>query len=172
MCATWRINHPDYYKPPITDLDGVKAMGEEVRQKGFTALKTNTFDYDANGKPTGYRPGFGIPFEPGLNIERKQLRDLRTHLEAMRDGAGPDVIDFLTVADGAHCPALEVWGNDAQIVFESDISGSSWLFHITGTATGLGSMQDMMSGANSREADMAIGDGELIPRQPEYLKFG
>ena len=90
-CATWRINQPDYYPPAITHLDGVKAMGEEVRQKGFTALKTNTFDYDANGKPTGYRPGFGIPFEPGLNIERKQLRDLRTHLEAMRDGAGPDV---------------------------------------------------------------------------------
>ena len=90
-CATWRINQPDYYPPAITDLDGVKAMGEEVREKGYTALKTNTFNYDENGKPTGYRPGFGTPFEPGLNIERKQLRDLRTHLEAMRDGAGPDV---------------------------------------------------------------------------------
>ena len=90
-CATWRINQPAYYPPAITDLDGVKAMGAEVREKGFTALKTNTFDYDEHGKPSGYRPGFGIPFEPGLNIERKQLRDLRTHLEAMRDGAGPDV---------------------------------------------------------------------------------
>lgn len=90
-CATWRINQPDYYPPAITDLDGVKAMGEEVRERGYTALKTNTFNYDENGKPTGYRPGFGTPFEPGLNIERKQLRDLRTHLEAMRDGAGPDV---------------------------------------------------------------------------------
>ncbi len=90
-CASWRINQPDYYPPAITDLDGVKAIAAEVREKGFTAFKTNTFDYDANGKPTGYRPGFGIPFEPGLNVERKQLRDLRTHLEAMRDGAGPDI---------------------------------------------------------------------------------
>ena len=90
-CASWRINQPDYYPPAITDLDGVKAIAAEVREKGFTAFKTNTFDYDANGRPTGYRPGFGIPFEPGLNVERKQLRDLRTHLEAMRDGAGPDV---------------------------------------------------------------------------------
>jgi galactonate dehydratase len=90
-CATWRINQPDYYPPAITDLDGVKAMGTEVREKGFTALKTNTFDYDATGKPSGYRPGFGVPFEPGLNVERKQLRDLRTHLEAMREGAGPDI---------------------------------------------------------------------------------
>ena len=35
-CATWRINHPDWYKPPITDLDGVKAIGREVREKKFT----------------------------------------------------------------------------------------------------------------------------------------
>ena len=90
-CATWRINQPDYYPPAITDLDGVKAMGAEVREKGFTALKTNTFLYDASGKPSGYRPGFGVPFEPGLNAERKMLRDLCMHLEAMRDGAGPDV---------------------------------------------------------------------------------
>src|SRR5581483_4049142 len=44
-CATWRINHPDWYKPPITSLDGVKAIGREVRDKGFTALKTNIFVY-------------------------------------------------------------------------------------------------------------------------------
>ncbi len=43
-CATWRINQPDYYPPAINDLDGVKAMGEEVREKGYTALKTNTFN--------------------------------------------------------------------------------------------------------------------------------
>src|SRR5579863_5123645 len=89
-CATWRINHPTWYKPPITDLDGVKAIGGEVREKKFTALKTNIFTYDA-GKPQGWRPGFGVPFEPGINVDRKVLRDLRLHLEAIRDGAGPDV---------------------------------------------------------------------------------
>src|ERR1700674_1313939 len=88
--ATWRINHPDWYKPPISDLDGVKAIGREVRDKKFTALKTNIFTYDA-GKPKGWRPGFGVPFEPGLNVERGVLRNLVMHLEAMRDGAGPDV---------------------------------------------------------------------------------
>ncbi len=41
-CATWRINHPTYYKPEITSLDGVKAIGREVRQKGFAACKTKT----------------------------------------------------------------------------------------------------------------------------------
>ena len=91
-CATWRINHPGYYKPAITDLDGVKAMGREVREKGFTALKTNIFVYDdAKKNPKGWRPGFGSPNYPELNIDRNVLRNLRMHLEAFREGAGPDV---------------------------------------------------------------------------------
>jgi galactonate dehydratase len=91
-CATWRINLPAVYKPAITDLDGVKALGREVRDKGFTALKTNIFKYDAEGKNArGWVPGFAIPFAPDLNVERDVLRNMVEHLEAMRDGAGPDV---------------------------------------------------------------------------------
>src|SRR6267142_334119 len=67
-----------------------KAIGREVREKGFTALKTNIFVY-ADGKPQGWRPGFGSPFEPEINVDRKVLRNLCMHLEAIRDGAGPDV---------------------------------------------------------------------------------
>jgi galactonate dehydratase len=89
-CATWRINHPEYYKPPIVDLDGVKAIGQEVRARGFGALKTNIFTYE-NGKPYGWRPGFGRPFYPELNVDKPLLRNLRIHLDALRDGAGPDV---------------------------------------------------------------------------------
>ena len=89
-CATWRINHPSLYQPAITSLDGVKAIGAEVREKGFTALKTNIFIYDG-GAPRGWRPGFGVPFAPELNVDKAVLRNLRTHLEAMRDGAGLDV---------------------------------------------------------------------------------
>ncbi|MGA2128630.1 MAG: mandelate racemase/muconate lactonizing enzyme family protein [Xanthobacteraceae bacterium] len=89
-CATWRINHPTFYKPAITDLDGVKAIGREVRDKGFGALKTNIFIYE-DGKPRGWRPGFGRPFQPELNVDKTVLRNLRMHLEALDDGAGPDV---------------------------------------------------------------------------------
>jgi len=89
-CATWRINHPAYYKPAITDLDGVKAIGREVREKGFAGCKTNIFIYE-DGKPRGYRPGFGSPYFPELNIDNTVLRNLRMHLEALRDGTGPDV---------------------------------------------------------------------------------
>src|SRR5258708_31321137 len=63
-CATWRINHPTYYKPAITSLDGVKAIGHEVRERGFTALKTNVFLYGEDGAPRGWPPGFGVPFGP------------------------------------------------------------------------------------------------------------
>jgi L-alanine-DL-glutamate epimerase-like enolase superfamily enzyme len=91
-CATWRINHPTLYPPAITDLDGVKAIGAEVREKGFGALKTNIFTYDAQRKNArGWRPGFGVPFSPELNVEREVLRNLVMHLEALRDGAGPHV---------------------------------------------------------------------------------
>ncbi len=90
-CATWRINHPTYYKPAITDLDGVKSLGREVREKGFTACKTNIFIYEGQKNPKGYRPGFGSPNQPALNVERNVLRNLRMHLEALRDGVGPDV---------------------------------------------------------------------------------
>jgi galactonate dehydratase len=89
-CATWRINHPTYYPPAITDLQGVNAMGAEVREKGFSALKTNVFIYE-NGHVRGWRPGFGTPFEPARNVDRKVLRNLRDHLETFRDGAGPDM---------------------------------------------------------------------------------
>ena len=89
-CATWRINHPTHYKPAITDLDGVKAIGREVREKGFSACKTNIFIYDeAKKNPRGYRPGFGSPFTPELNIDREVLRNLVMHLEALREGTGP-----------------------------------------------------------------------------------
>jgi galactonate dehydratase len=91
-CATWRINHPTWYKPAITDLDGVRAMGREMREKRFSAMKTNIFLYDADGRnPKGWRPGFGAPFQPELNVDRNVLRNLRMHLEALHEGAGPDV---------------------------------------------------------------------------------
>ncbi|HRD75362.1 MAG TPA: mandelate racemase/muconate lactonizing enzyme family protein [Hyphomicrobiaceae bacterium] len=90
-CATWRINQAAWYKPAITDLDGVRSIGREVREKGFSAMKTNVFIYEGQKNPKGWRPGFGQPFYPELNIDRTVLKNLRMHLEAIREGAGPDV---------------------------------------------------------------------------------
>ncbi len=89
-CGTWRIGLPQYYGNAITDIDGVKALGAEVRERGFTALKTNIFDY-SSGSPRGWAPGFGRPFEPGQNVDRKVISNLRRHLGALREGAGADM---------------------------------------------------------------------------------
>jgi len=89
-CATWRIVNSKYYTPAITDLDGVKVLGEEVKEKGFTGLKTNIFIYE-NGGISPWAPGFGWPFEPARNIDHKVLNSLRAHLEALRAGAGKDM---------------------------------------------------------------------------------
>lgn len=89
-CASWRINLAQHYKPAIVDLDGVRAIGREVRERGIGALKTNMFIYK-DGKPEGWRPGFNAPFYPELNVDKEVLRNLCVHLDAMRDGAGPDM---------------------------------------------------------------------------------
>ncbi len=89
-CATYRITRPKFYPPVITSLDDVKAMGAEVRDKGFSALKTNMFTYDDDGI-RGWSPGFSSPFAPELNVDRKVLDDLCRHLEALREGAGDDM---------------------------------------------------------------------------------
>ncbi|MBM3491402.1 MAG: mandelate racemase/muconate lactonizing enzyme family protein [Alphaproteobacteria bacterium] len=103
-CATWRINHPAFYPPAITSLEGTRAIGREVREKGYGALKTNIFLYGPDG-PKGWRPGFGTPFQPELNVERDVLRSLRTHLLALREGTGPDIdilldLNFNAKAEG------------------------------------------------------------------------
>ena len=48
-----------------------------MREKGFGALKTNIFIYE-NGLPQGWRPGFGRPFYPEVNVDKKVLRNLRS----------------------------------------------------------------------------------------------
>lgn len=89
-CGTWRIHRQPWYSPAITDKAGVIALGREVRERGFKALKTNLNRY-VDGKPTGWATGFGYPFAPELNIEKNVSFGLREHLEAFAEGAGPDV---------------------------------------------------------------------------------
>jgi galactonate dehydratase len=89
-CVTWRAGRVPHYQPVITDADGVRQIAREVRERGFTALKTNIWRYE-DGKIIGWAPGFGKPFAPELNIDRKVLKGLREHLEIMREAAGPDI---------------------------------------------------------------------------------
>jgi L-alanine-DL-glutamate epimerase-like enolase superfamily enzyme len=94
-CGTWRISRRPYFQPEIDSLDGVKALGREVRDRGFKALKTNIYGYTPEGKVWGWAPGFAAPFAPELNVDRAVLRGIRQHLEAFQDGAGPGVETLL-----------------------------------------------------------------------------
>lgn len=90
-CGTWRVNHPEVYElEPLRSLDQVVALGREVVDRGFGALKTNLFRFDLD--PPGWTPGFNRPAGyPELNAEKPLLRDLRDQLAAFREGAGPEM---------------------------------------------------------------------------------
>jgi galactonate dehydratase len=89
-CATWCINHPNLYQPAITSLDGVRAIGAEARDRGFGALKTQRL-YLRRRSAAGLAPGLWRTVAPELNVDKTVLRNLRAHLEAIHDGAGPDM---------------------------------------------------------------------------------
>jgi len=90
-CGSYRMisSRAEYYDE-IESLEEVVALGEEVRESQFPALKTNVFDFRGE-EPTNWAPGFGRPFHPSLTIERPQIEELRRYLEALREGAGPEV---------------------------------------------------------------------------------
>lgn len=89
-CATWRIARPDHYPPAIKTLADVRAMGAEVRERGFTALKTNVFHQTPKGLQW-WAPGFGRNADLERTPPREVIKHLHQFLEALREGAGPGV---------------------------------------------------------------------------------
>ena len=89
-CGTWRIIRPDTYRTGVRDLIDVRALGAEVRDNGFTALKTNIFRQTPNGL-VGYSPGFNPSADPSRTPSREVLDGFVEYLSAFREGAGPDV---------------------------------------------------------------------------------
>lgn len=91
-CGTYRIRHADVIgTEPLRSLEDMAALGREVRDRGFTALKTNIFLFD-DGAPGLYFPGFGAgPECPALNAEPRIINALRDQLTALRDGCGAEV---------------------------------------------------------------------------------
>src|SRR5256885_1627327 len=72
-------------------------LGEHVRERGFTALKTNIFLLDG-GSPELYMPGFGRSLGgPELNPSLRVEEALDKQLGAFRDGTGNDVEFLLDV---------------------------------------------------------------------------
>jgi galactonate dehydratase len=88
-CGTYRLHHAEKMGlPPVRNLDDICKLGEHVRQRGFTALKTNIFLFDGAG-PELYMPGFvRSPGGPELNPSIRVEEALDKQLAAFRDGTG------------------------------------------------------------------------------------
>jgi L-alanine-DL-glutamate epimerase-like enolase superfamily enzyme len=92
-CGTYRMNASAaeaMNRPRFESLSDVAALGKEVYERGFKALKTNIFLFDP--EPRLHMPGFArTPGWPALNADRTVIDALRHQLQAFREGAGPDV---------------------------------------------------------------------------------
>jgi galactonate dehydratase len=90
-CGTTRAKHArGLGLPELRSYDDIVALGQEVRQRGFTALKTNIV---VPGEPADtYFPGFayGAGSTDGT-LDLELLRKLERLVEAFSEGAGPEV---------------------------------------------------------------------------------
>ena len=78
-------------KPSVRTLDDLRQVGREVRERGFKALKTNLLIFDAAGA-RAYSPGFGRGEGfPELNISDEIVAAFAAQLNALKEGAGPNV---------------------------------------------------------------------------------
>lgn len=77
-------------KNPIANLSDIEAMGKEVVDRGFNALKTNII---IPGNPAiVHMPGFGLgPNAMDQNVDKKILKALELEMEAFRKGTGEEI---------------------------------------------------------------------------------
>lgn len=89
-CGTYRTTHSEMMdRPPLRTLDDVVALGREVRETGFSALKANLLLFDAE-RASRYAPRRAADAPP-LTTSARLVRALQAELAAFRDGAGEDV---------------------------------------------------------------------------------
>ena len=91
-CGSYRLQHAAIMgTPPVRSLQDLKELAGQVREEGFTALKTNIFRFD-RGAPYMHQPGFAHGEGwPELNVDRQLLRIITDQMAAFRDGAGDDI---------------------------------------------------------------------------------
>ena len=119
--------------PELRSYDDLARHAQEVKQRGFRALKTNILPV-VDGKLTSFSPGFGRSAGwPELNWDNRLTRGVTTQLMAIREAVGPDMgihldINFHFKTEGfkriadAVAPAnltwLEIDTHDAQALAE------------------------------------------------------
>lgn len=91
-CGSYHVtNWRELGVPRISSLDDVEALGRQVRESGYRALKTNLMMFDM-AEPYMYRPGFaGGAGDPDRNPTRAAIAAAVDQMSAFREGAGPDI---------------------------------------------------------------------------------
>jgi galactonate dehydratase len=90
--GTYRARNADALGvPQMRNYDELARLGEEIRGRGFKALKANVLAIE-EGKLLQLAPGFGrTPGWPELNWDKRTLRAAADTMAALRAGAGPDM---------------------------------------------------------------------------------
>jgi galactonate dehydratase len=91
-CGSYRLDHAETMGlAPVRSLDDIRALAAEVRERGFSALKTNIFCFD-DERPYMHQPGFARNAGwPELNVDRRLLGIIGEQMAAFREGAGEEV---------------------------------------------------------------------------------
>ena len=91
-CGSYRARYPELLGVKrVVTYDDLAELGQEVKKRGFTALKTNVAIH--NGKQLeSYRPGFGHNKGfPELNWSPQIIDAAYRSVNAFREGAGKDM---------------------------------------------------------------------------------
>ena len=95
-CGTHRVFRPEVVREePIDSYEGIRKLGKEVVDRGFTALKTNLFNPETpgGGGMGSYRSGFGVG-----PIDRQTLVDAVKLVKCFRERTGEGVDIMLDAA--------------------------------------------------------------------------
>ena len=82
-------------KPKIDSYDGIKKLGIEVVEKGFTALKTNIFNPESLNdlRPGSYREGIGT-----VVMDKQTLKEAVHLIRVFREAVGDEIDIILDAA--------------------------------------------------------------------------
>ena len=124
-CGSFRATMPELFAreiggPEVSSLEGVERLGQEVRRRGFRALKTNPILF-GQGRPQMTNPGFRPGLELGRNGDPRLFDRILEQLHAFRRGAGEDVALLLDVNFGFTPEALR------QLARRLEPLGMFWL---------------------------------------------
>jgi galactonate dehydratase len=155
--------------PLLTDLDGIEALGREVRERGFTALKTNLLRFRDGVNPFHFPGMQPVGAGPELDAGPLLLDDARELMAAFRRGAGHGVDLILDAnsnfrADGFTRLARAMESAHLRWL-ECDLPDAATLATLRrSTATPIGSLETVLTARQfapfmeARAVDVAIVD--------------